>query len=155
YKDLVAVLFIDLDDFKPVNDTFGHDIGDRVLQEVAQRLSASIRECDTVGRIGGDEFLVVLTDVAEVSDIHIVAERITEATSQPFDLAGAQFSLSVSVGVALFAEHGDDPEALIRAADQAMYCAKRSGGNGYVLAYSNIDTKDAENELATPAVDGR
>jgi diguanylate cyclase (GGDEF)-like protein len=125
----VSLLCLDLDLFKEVNDTFGHAVGDLLLQEVAMRLRQCVRESDTVGRLGGDEFLVLLNGTGEPNDGLQVAELVRAALCLPFNLAGRQFSISPSIGVALYPDHGEDSRQLIRCADEAMYRAKQAGGN--------------------------
>ncbi len=123
-NDLVAVLFIDLDHFKPVNDTHGHHVGDRVLIEVGQRLTKCVRESDTVGRYGGDEFIVILTSAGDAAAVEEVSGKLDAALRTPFEVDGAEVQISGTIGVAL-AVHGDgEPEALLKAADQAMYQSK-------------------------------
>ena len=124
-----ALLYIDLDKFKHVNDTLGHAIGDLLLQEVAQRLQRSVRESDTVGRVGGDEFLVLLNNTAVAEHAMRVAENIRVALSRIFEVSGHPVSMLPSIGVALYPEHGDDYKQLIHSADEAMYRAKKQGGN--------------------------
>lgn len=125
----LSLLYLDLDKFKEVNDTLGHAVGDLLLQETARRLKLCVRESDTVGRIGGDEFLVLLNNIHLPEDTLLVAEKIRIALGQPFDLAGQCMRISPSIGVALYPEHSDDYKQLIRYADQAMYDAKKRGGN--------------------------
>ena len=129
----LALLYLDLDKFKQVNDTLGHSIGDLLLQEVAQRLKQCVRESDTVGRIGGDEFLVLLNGVPQAEQALLVAEKIRAALDRPFDLAGHRVHVSPSIGVALYPDHGDDYKQLIRYADEAMYDAKKNGGNCFQI----------------------
>lgn len=124
----LSVLYIDLDMFKAVNDTFGHATGDLLLQEVARRLQHCARESDTVGRVGGDEFLVLLNSIQLPEHALVVAEKINAALVQPFELAGRRLHISPSIGIAIYPEHGDDHQQLIAYADQAMYAAKRSSG---------------------------
>lgn len=126
----VAVLFIDLNGFKRINDTYGHDAGDWVLQETATRLSACVRDMDTAARIGGDEFLVLLCDLRGPEEASAVAARITESLATPFDPGEKSdhtpFTTGASVSIALFPDHAKDEEGLIRLADEAMYEVKRS-----------------------------
>ncbi len=129
----LALLFIDLDKFKPVNDDFGHAIGDLLLQEVAQRMQACVRNSDTLARIGGDEFVVLLRDVAGELEALAVAEKIRVNLEQPFELAGHSLNISCSVGVALYPQHGADDLILSKRADDAMYQAKERGRNQVVL----------------------
>jgi len=126
-----ALLFMDLDRFKNINDSLGHDAGDQVLQEAARRLQNCIRECDTVARLGGDEFIVLLDGIEQPQDIHWVIDRILNALAQEQDLAGVPLSLTASIGVSLIPGDGQTVEELLRAADTAMYFSKRRGGNGY------------------------
>jgi diguanylate cyclase (GGDEF)-like protein/PAS domain S-box-containing protein len=121
----LALLFIDLDKFKPINDNWGHAVGDQVLQVVAARLRGHVRASDSVGRIGGDEFLVLLTEVASAQGAAKVAEGLRQAISQPMVVANMSLEIAASIGIALFPEHGQDSMALARHADQAMYLAKQ------------------------------
>lgn len=125
----VALMFIDLDHFKPINDSFGHAVGDLLLKEAAHRMQACLRAVDTVARIGGDEFVVLLPTVGCADDALLVAEKIRHALAEPFTLSGATMDISSSIGVAMFPEHGDDATMLARNADIAMYCAKSMGRN--------------------------
>ena len=130
----VALLFIDLDRFKRINDRHGHEAGDVVLQETAQRLQALLRAEDTVSRIGGDEFVVALTDLPDAATASAVAAKIVEAVSQPVAHANESLRVGVSIGISLFPDHAEDYPSLRRLADQAMYDVKRGGRNGYALA---------------------
>jgi diguanylate cyclase (GGDEF)-like protein/PAS domain S-box-containing protein len=130
-QKLLSLLYIDLDRFKQVNDTLGHPIGDLLLQEVARRLKQCVRESDTVGRVGGDEFLVLLHDIPLPEDALIVAETIRIALGRRYDLADQRVHISPSIGVALYPVHSDDYKQLIRYADEAMYDAKKNGGNRF------------------------
>lgn len=123
------LLYIDLDKFKEINDSLGHTAGDFILQEVARRLQMCVRESDTVGRVGGDEFLVLLNNTPLLEHALLVAENIRAVLSLAFDLGGHQVHISPSIGAAAYPEHGGDYEQLIQSADEAMYGAKRSGGN--------------------------
>lgn len=125
----LAVLYLDLDQFKPVNDSHGHDIGDLLLHEVAVRISQCVRESDTVGRIGGDEFVVLLNDIGLPEHAAAVAAKIHAAFEQPFALTGCLVQVSASIGIAIYPDHGEDDKQLLRHADDAMYGAKRQGGN--------------------------
>ena len=126
-----GVLFLDLDDFKGVNDRFGHSVGDLLLQEVAARLAGCVRPQDTVARIGGDEFTLLLDSVSGMHEVVAVADRVLEVLSAPARLAGNEITPRASIGLSLDA--GADPEHLLRAADTAMYRAKEDGGSGYAL----------------------
>lgn len=137
-KRCIALMFLDLDKFKPINDTLGHDVGDGVLKEAARRMQACMRESDTVGRVGGDEFIVLLPRVETAQDAMGVAEKIRWTLNQTFVLAGHHLNLSSSIGVALYPEHGDDEAALIKNADIAMYHAKNGGSNNARLFESSM-----------------
>lgn len=126
-----SLLFVDLDRFKRVNDTMGHDVGDRLLEEVAERLKSIVRASDTISRFGGDEFVVYLTDISGPEDAVLVAEKIVESLSNPFDLNGFEVFAGASVGIALAPNDADRPDELLRLADLAMYKAKESGRNQY------------------------
>ncbi|TCS35760.1 PAS domain S-box-containing protein/diguanylate cyclase (GGDEF)-like protein [Paucimonas lemoignei] len=119
-----AVLFIDLDRFKPINDLYGHEIGDKLLQEAARRLTGCVRAEDLVGRLGGDEFVVVLPHADDTNPAVTVADHVLEALSAPFEIDALDLSISASVGISYFPEHGTDVDTLIHAADLAMYQAK-------------------------------
>ena len=118
------VLFLDLDHFKKINDTLGHDMGDVLLVETASRLLACVRSTDTVARMGGDEFIVIITEVKTLESVENVATKIIKALREPFELKGKYYNIGCSVGIALFPSHGIDSENLIKAADVAMYQAK-------------------------------
>lgn len=126
----LGVLFIDLDGFKPINDRLGHDVGDELLRRVAARLTVVAGEHNAVGRYGGDEFTVLVSVSAEAPADHVyaMASRVMEALTMPYDLDGRTVQLGASVGVALCPSHGNTASSLLRAADQAMYDAKESGG---------------------------
>ena len=128
---VVAVLYVDLDRFKIINDTLGHAAGDLMLTTVSKRLTTCVREGDTVARIGGDEFVIVLTDLAHTQDIARIAKAVLDAFSNPFSLAGRELFTTASIGIALFPEDGDNPETLLENADTAMYRAKERGRNNY------------------------
>lgn len=125
----LSLLYIDLDRFKQVNDTCGHDTGDLLLREVAQRIRRCLRESDTVGRIGGDEFVVLLCDTNLPGHAASVGEKIRAALAQPFELGERRLQISSSIGVAVYPEHGDEKKQLMRHADGTMYGAKKLGGN--------------------------
>jgi diguanylate cyclase (GGDEF)-like protein len=122
-----AVLFVDLNAFKSVNDRFGHQAGDTMLVEAASRLQAAVRPSDTVARFGGDEFLLLCDDVASDEDAIVVAERVADALEEPFDLEGREVRMGASVGIAVAGDRSRSPELLVREADHGMYSAKRRG----------------------------
>jgi len=123
----IAVLFVDLNKFKAINDQFGHATGDRLLVAIARRLRACVRPSDSMARLGGDEFAMLLENVTDLADVSAVVRRIKRALDKPFNIEGCEIGASASVGVALGSESGQQPEELIRAADAAMYRAKTSG----------------------------
>ncbi|MFA7430080.1 MAG: diguanylate cyclase [Rhodospirillaceae bacterium] len=124
-----AFLFVDLDGFKAVNDTHGHDVGDELLKDAARRLRAALRASDEVGRLGGDEFVVLLNDISGLGDAVSVAGKIVGALSEPFHIGSITASVSASVGVAVFPDDGTEADALLKMADEAMYEAKKGGKN--------------------------
>lgn len=130
-QERVALLFIDLDRFKWVNDTLGHQAGDVLLQEAAQRLTHCVREADTVARLGGDEFTVVLPNLEEVLEARKIAERILDSLSQPFTLDNHEVSIGGSIGITCFPDDGQEVETLLKNADTAMYQAKENGRNTF------------------------
>ena len=128
-KRVVAVLFLDLDRFKLVNDTLGHEAGDRLLQVLAARLQTCVREGDTIARFGGDEFAVFLDDVASPGDVAPIAKKFLEALAPPFIIDGHEFFIAASIGISLYPNDGTDAKILMKNADTAMYRAKQQGGN--------------------------
>lgn len=131
YNRLVAVMFLDLDNFKRVNDTLGHQAGDRLLLAAAERLSKCVRSRDTVARLGGDEFAIILEEVASVDDVSPIAEKVLEGLSMSFEVDGRTVDISTSIGISLFPNDGTDFQTLLRNADAAMYRAKQQGRNNY------------------------
>ena len=143
----VAVLFLDLDGFKKVNDTFGHDTGDLLLQEVSRRLKATLRASDTVARVGGDEFIFVLNEIGDDENAALMAKKIITVLSEPLELKGRRCHVGGSIGISLYPEDSTNPDALIKQADDAMYLAKQSGKNTYkhyrdVLPMRNMNLAD-------------
>jgi diguanylate cyclase (GGDEF)-like protein len=126
-----AVLALDLDRFKVINDTLGHGAGDQLLAEIARRLSNSIRAVDTVARTGGDEFLLLIADIREPADVAVIATKIVAALDKPISLSGTEVHASASVGISLYPADGSEPDSLVAHADEAMYFAKQSGRNGF------------------------
>lgn len=137
YKQMLAVLFLDMDKFKPINDNLGHAVGDLVLQELANRLKHCLREGDTVARLGGDEFIILFPQIMHISDAELAAQKILDAVKQPFLLAGHSLDLTASIGVAIYPKDGQDRDTLLKKADQALYRAKDSQRNNFQL-YSSI-----------------
>lgn len=151
----LALLFIDLDRFKSINDAHGHAVGDRVLQEAARRMSGCVRQSDTVGRLSGDEFVVLLLEVSDAAGAVQVADKIGQALRQPFIVDGKTLFLSSSIGVALYPEHGDDAITLAKCADWAMYCAKESGRDNVRVFQDGMAEGGDSRRLSPPAPAGR
>jgi diguanylate cyclase (GGDEF)-like protein/PAS domain S-box-containing protein len=137
-----AILFIDLDKFKPINDTYGHKVGDLVLIEVTRRLLAGVRLVDTVSRHGGDEFIILLAGISNAEDVGMLAKKLLDSLEIPINILGAELSLSASIGIALFPSDGDDMEVLLKHADLAMYFAKENGRNNYEFYRPNLHVKN-------------
>jgi len=146
----IALLFVDLDRFKDVNDVFGHISGDEVLKVIARRFNHTIRGTDTVARLGGDEFIVLAEDMANLVDVNEFGLRLLEALSEPFVLRGQECRLGASIGVAIFPNDGEDAAALLKNADDAMYRAKESGGNSIAFV-SEVGTRSATERMALGA----
>ncbi len=142
--NLLAVLFLDLDRFKSINDTLGHDLGDALLQEMALRLSRAVRKRDTVARLGGDEFAIVLGDLWQVADAEAVAAKIVDVITRPLEVRGHALRVGGSVGVAVYPFQAHDEESLLRHADLAMYHAKESGGNRHQLFSEQMNARAVE-----------
>ncbi len=141
---MAAVMFLDLDRFKLINDTVGHGLGDEVLRSVAHRLTGLVREGDTVARASGDEFTLLLPDIEQPEDVFEVAERIVEAFRRPWLVDGREFHVTGSLGIAMYPDDGDDPESLLRKADTAMYQAKDEGRDTYRLHTEAMNARIAE-----------
>jgi diguanylate cyclase (GGDEF)-like protein/PAS domain S-box-containing protein len=137
----LGVLFIDLDDFKLVNDTQGHAAGDELLKETARRLQSAVRDGDTVARISGDEFTVILSDLARPDDAALVAQKIIDRLSSPVEINGQEVVVTASIGIATFPADGDDAETLLGAADAAMYRAKQAGRNAFQFFTADINQR--------------
>lgn len=151
-ESLVGIVFVDLDRFKLVNDTYGHAEGDTLLRNFTDRLSGILRAGDTLARQGGDEFTIVLPDLSRPEDAQVTADKIIEVLRKPFSVAGQEFIASVSLGISVFPRDGDTPEALIRHADLAMYHIKKSGKNGIAfyqpaMSQGHWDRIALENDL--------
>jgi len=131
YKKAAAVMFIDLDGFKAVNDTLGHDAGDYILKQVALRLLSCVRETDTVARVGGDEFLIIASEINSPENAAQIARKVIQLVSQPVIFKEQQAVVGTSIGIALFPDHGENMDQLIKLADEAMYKVKNSSKNGF------------------------
>lgn len=134
YDFLVAVFFLDLDGFKNINDSYGHDVGDALLWEVAQKIQKILRKGDVIARIGGDEFTIILGHVQNKENIKNIAQKIIDSVGEAIDIMGNNCQIGVSIGISTYPENGDNIEALIKAADNAMYITKKSGKNNYSFA---------------------
>ncbi len=144
HERLVAVLFLDIDRFKNINDTLGHEAGDRLLRELATRLGRCLRERDTVARFGGDEFVILLSDVADSADVNGVAQKILDAIKPAFFTDETSLHVTASIGISLFPDDGDDATLLLRNADNAMYRAKELGRNNHQFYSSDLGTRALE-----------
>lgn len=140
----LAVLFLDLDRFKNINDTFGHDEGDKVLRDVAARFTRALRESDIVARIGGDEFILLIDQFSDPSDLGSIADKLLFEASQPFEIDGQECQLSASIGIATFPSDGKDAQTLLKNADIAMYRAKNKGKDNYQFYASEMNVHTVE-----------
>jgi diguanylate cyclase (GGDEF)-like protein len=129
----VALLFLDLDHFKQINDTLGHSAGDLLLQSIARRLQSCVRQTDTVCRQGGDEFVLLLSEIRKARDAILTVRKVIAAMVPPHRIDGHLVAVTVSIGISCFPDDGVDPEALVKAADQAMYMAKQNGRNRFMV----------------------
>jgi len=133
-KGIMAVMYLDLDGFKQINDTLGHDAGDTLLGMVAARLLAAVRQEDTVARLGGDEFVIALWGLSHADDAAKLASKVIQAVSQPYSIQGRGVSISASVGVGIYPTHGEEVETLMKSADLALHEAKSTGKHDYRMA---------------------
>ncbi|MFN3531258.1 MAG: EAL domain-containing protein [Candidatus Brocadia sp.] len=143
-KEMLAVLFLDLDRFKSINDTLGHSAGDLLLHEIANRLKSCIREEDTVARFAGDEFTLLLSGINEAEDVHSIARKILDAIRQPLMIRGHELYITTSIGIAIYPNDGGDAETLLKNADTAMYHAKEQGRNNYQFYMEAMHAKSFE-----------
>jgi diguanylate cyclase (GGDEF)-like protein len=141
HQRCVALLFLDLDHFNRINDSLGHAFGDAVLRTVGERLGTDLRERDTAARFGGDDFVVVLSDLASPQDVALVANKILRDVERPITVDGREIILSVSIGVSMFPQDGTDYDTLLRNADAAMYRAKASGRNAFFFYTADLNTQ--------------
>ncbi|MCF8039757.1 MAG: EAL domain-containing protein, partial [Desulfohalobiaceae bacterium] len=144
HKNKLALMFLDLDRFKKINDNFGHQAGDEILQSVAKKLKRCVRETDTLARIGGDEFLLMMQDLPSAEDADRVCQKILDRLNQPMRYRGKEIRITASIGIALYPDHGKTKDELIRHADIAMYRVKEKSCNGYCL-YNNTLISDYPN----------
>jgi diguanylate cyclase (GGDEF)-like protein len=133
-KSTMAVMYLDLDGFKQINDTLGHDAGDTLLSMVADRLVAAVRQEDTVARMGGDEFVIALWESSHAEGMASLVSKVIQAVSQPYSIQGRDVRITASVGVGIYPTHGEEVETLMKSADLALYEAKRAGKNDYRIA---------------------
>ncbi|MEI6154567.1 MAG: diguanylate cyclase, partial [Deltaproteobacteria bacterium] len=131
FNEKVAVMMLDLDKFKDVNDTYGHSVGDLLLKAVAEKLGRQTRKGDTVARMGGDEFMLIFADLKQTDGVHAIAEKILEDFEAPVAADHQILSIGMSIGIAVYPEHGRDIDTLVKNADIAMYSVKQAGRNGY------------------------
>jgi len=150
-KSAMAVVYLDLDGFKQINDTLGHGVGDVLLKMVAGRMLASVREEDTVARLGGDEFIIALWHVSGTDDAARVALKVIEAVSQPYAIEGHTVSITTSAGVGIYPVHGEDADTLMKSADLALYEAKRAGKNAYRISERTDLSAVARSQYDPPA----
>ncbi|MGE5651407.1 MAG: putative bifunctional diguanylate cyclase/phosphodiesterase [Bacillota bacterium] len=143
----VAVLFLDLDKFKHINDSLGHSIGDKLLESVAQRLTGLVRQSDTVSRQGGDEFIVLLHEDAHAENAAIAAEKIVQALTQPHHIEAHELHITTSIGISLFPDDGSDADTLIKNADMAMYHAKKKGRNNYQFFKNEMNARAVDRQI--------
>ncbi|MGO9180541.1 MAG: diguanylate cyclase domain-containing protein [Candidatus Limnocylindrales bacterium] len=142
YGSAFAILFMDIDRFKDVNDSYGHEFGDRVLRAVAQRLTSAVRQNDTVARIGGDEFVIILETAQGAQAADTVAQHVHRALRRPLTLEHRRVRVTVSIGISMYPQHGEDVDTLLRAADSAMYLAKKEGGDRHLSDLSGAPGAD-------------
>jgi diguanylate cyclase (GGDEF)-like protein/PAS domain S-box-containing protein len=140
----LAVLFVDPDRFKPINDSLGHDIGDQLLKAAAQRMQMSVRSVDTVSRVGGDEFVVLLSQIGTTEDAARVADKLITGLSQPYGVEGHELQVTASVGICIYPDNGTQPNVLLRNADASMYSAKEGGRNRYQFYSEDMTVRAIE-----------
>jgi len=140
YKTKVGLMFIDLNKFKAINDNYGHEMGDKVLQNVGTRLKAAVRETDTAARLGGDEFGIILQDIKQESDTNAIAIKIINAIKKNYHVRDYSFNIGASIGISFYPTDGKDENDLLSQADKAMYHVKKSGKNGFCFCSSDTIT---------------
>ena len=140
-EELLAVLFLDLDEFKQVNDNFGHPYGDELLRNVSERLQSCIRKSDLLSRLGGDEFIIVLSQIKTRQDVSIIVQKVIRAFARPFEIYDQTVFITISIGISVYPNDTLQAEELIRKADIAMYRSKKSGKNSFTFFESNFDLR--------------
>ncbi len=148
HNTLVAICYLDLDSFKPINDIHGHQTGDQILIEVARRLQHKLRNSDTVARLGGDEFILLIPDFQEIAELEQLLDRILECIAKPYPLNGTKMTLSATIGIAIYPKDHTEADTLLRHADQAMYTAKRAGKNRYHF----FDSSEEQRSMANSSI---
>ena len=141
HKRQLAVFFIDLDRFKTINDSLGHEAGDRLLKEIARRFKRTLRVDDVVGRLGGDEFIILAEEVDKLSQIEIIAHKILSSAIKPMSLQGEECRVTASIGISIYPGDGTDEKTLIKNAEIAMYFAKEEGKNNYQFYSKDIQSQ--------------
>ena len=143
-KESVVVMFIDLDDFKKVNDSFGHHVGDKVIQGAATRLKKCLRDIDSIARLGGDEFTLLVPHIGDHEDIEVIARRLIESLDDPIVIEGTEFRMSISIGISVFPNDANNEDSLLRNADTAMYFAKHTRGPSYKFYLQDMGTSPSK-----------
>jgi diguanylate cyclase (GGDEF)-like protein len=146
YDQKLSIMMLDLDNFKSVNDTFGHMVGDELLKEISSRLTGRLRQNDTISRLGGDEFIILLPAIDTAQDAVEVAKIVLESFEQPFICSGHEISTSISIGIAIYPDDGQDMDSLMKNADMAMYYVKAHGRNGYHL-FTNTSANHTDQQV--------
>ena len=151
-RHMVALLYLDLDAFKPINDKLGHAVGDGLLQTVAHRLRDCMRRIDTVSRQGGDEFVILLAEIRKPQDASRVAEKLLAVLSRPYHIQGHVLTVTLSIGISLYPNDADDADTLMHNADMAMYHTKRNGRNGHQCFTSEMNTQPIQRRRVDPGL---
>lgn len=146
-KHMLALMFIDMDNFKTINDTFGHYYGDMLLKKAGHKIKKCLREIDTVARLSGDEFVILIPQIDQAEDALIVAKRVLNSFQQPWKFQGKEFCITTSIGIAIYPNDGEDEQTLMRSADNAMYRAKETGKNNFQLYHPIKDDKFEQLEI--------
>jgi len=143
-KESVVVMFVDLDDFKKVNDSFGHHVGDKVIQGAAMRLKKCLRDIDSIARLGGDEFTLLVPHIGDREDIEVIARRLIESLDDPVVVEGTEFRMSISIGISIFPDDANNEDSLLRNADTAMYFAKHTRGPSFKFYLQDMGTSPSK-----------